>query len=83
MNKNKIIIRVEYSKIKKWVENKKKKKKKKKKKSSIYKMGRYAEQIFFQKRHTDGQQVQGYANKNHKEILPHAGENDDYQKVKK
>ena len=56
-------------------------------------MGREAEQTFFQRRHTGGQQAhekmfnitnyQGNANQNHNEISPHASQNAYYQKGKK
>ena len=51
--------------------------------SLIFKMGRGPEQTFFQRKHTDGQQVhekmvnitnhQGNANQNHSEPSPHTG----------
>ena len=51
------------------------------KKQSDFNVGRGSGQRFFQRRHTDGQQVhenvpnitnpQGNANQNHNEILPH------------
>ena len=59
----------------------------------ILKMGRIAEQTFFQKRQTDGQWVyekrfnitnhQGKANQNHNELSPHTCQNGYHQKVEK
>ena len=53
-------------------------------------MGRRPEQIFFQRRHTDGQQAhekmlnitnhQKNANQNNKELSPHTYQNDYYEK---
>ena len=56
-------------------------------------MGRGPEQKFFQRRHTDGQQVhekmlhiishRGNSNQNHNEISPHICQNGYHQKDKK